>query len=286
MREKKQTSELLNSYKVPDSKYVKALLADEVSAYGGKIVVLDDDPTGVQTAHDIAVYTDWSTESIRSGFEEEQKMFFILTNSRGFTEQQTKKVHREIAGRVALVAEEKKMPYFIVSRSDSTLRGHYPLETEVLRQVSEERGTIIDGEILCPFFKEGGRFTVNNIHYVQYGNELVPAAQTEFAKDETFGYHSSFLGAYVQEKTNGEYCADDCIYISLEELRNLEFGKITEKLMQVCDFNKVIVNAIDEVDVQIFSIALYRAMRRGRHFMIRSAAALEKPWATWMTRHC
>ena len=31
-----------------------------------KLVVLDDDPTGVQTVHDVYVYTDWSMESIRA----------------------------------------------------------------------------------------------------------------------------------------------------------------------------------------------------------------------------
>lgn len=276
MEEKKQAIEILNSYRIPDRKKISVWLAEESEAYSGKIIVLDDDPTGVQTVHDIAVYTDWSMGSIRAGFEETEKMFFILTNSRGFTEQQARQAHREIAERIAQVAEEKKIPYFIISRSDSTLRGHYPLETEILQQVAGEHGVIIDGEILCPFFKEGGRFTVNNIHYVQYGNELVPAAQTEFAKDETFGYHNSFLGAYVQEKTKGMYRADDCIYISLEELRNLELGHITEKLVQAHDFGKIIVNAIDEVDVQIFAIALYRAMREGKHFIIRSAAALVK----------
>lgn len=276
IEEKKLKIEILKEYELPDRAAICDLLSEEVNSYPGKLVVLDDDPTGVQTVHDIVVYTDWTMESIRAGFEEEQKMFFILTNSRGFTEEQTRNAHREIAERVAMVSEEKKLPYLIISRSDSTLRGHYPLETEILRQVSEEQGTSVDGEILCPFFKEGGRFTIDNIHYVQYGSELVPAAQTEFAKDETFGYHNSFLGAYVQEKTKGNYTSDDCIYISLEELRRLELDKITEKLIQVHGFRKIIVNAIDELDVQIFSIALYRAMKAGKHFMIRSAAALVK----------
>ena len=46
-----------------------------------KKLVLDDDPTGVQTVHDVSVYTDWEEESIRKGFEEKESMFFILTNS-------------------------------------------------------------------------------------------------------------------------------------------------------------------------------------------------------------
>lgn len=58
----------------------------------------------------------------------------------------------------------------------------------------------IDGEILCPYFKEGGRFTINNIHYVKYDGELIPVGQTEFARDKTFGYKSSDLRCYIEEK--------------------------------------------------------------------------------------
>ena len=82
---------------------LKNLLKD----FHRKIVVLDDDPTGVQTVHDISVYTDWSEDSIAAGFAEENSMFFILTNSRAFTAEYTKQVHQTIAERVA--AEAKKM---------------------------------------------------------------------------------------------------------------------------------------------------------------------------------
>jgi uncharacterized protein YgbK (DUF1537 family) len=92
----------------------------------------------------------------------------------------------------------------IMSRSDSTLRGHYPLETNLLKEEMEANSGIkTDGEIMCPFFPEGGRFTIDNVHYVKYGEELVPAGETEFAKDKTFGYTSSDLPSYVEEKTSG-----------------------------------------------------------------------------------
>ena len=93
-----------------------------------------------------------------------------------------------------------RIPCVVMSRSDSTLRGHYPLETRILKEVLEERsGQKMDGEILCPFFKEGGRFTIRNVQYVRYGSELVPSGETEFAKDKTFGYHASHLAEYVEE---------------------------------------------------------------------------------------
>ena len=84
------------SFPAVDEKAVDALLRQEIAADATKFIVLDDDPTGVQTVHDISVYTDWSVESIKSGLLEENKVFYILTNSRGLTAEETTAVHREI----------------------------------------------------------------------------------------------------------------------------------------------------------------------------------------------
>lgn len=253
------------------------MLKAEIDSDRRKIVVLDDDPTGVQTIHDLAVYTGWDKESILDGFMEENKLFFILTNSRGFTREQTESAHREIAAVVDEVSKETGIDYLIMSRSDSTLRGHYPLETAVLREEIEKRSDkVLDGEILCPFFKEGGRFTIDNVHYVKYGDQLVPASDTEFARDLTFGYTAATLPGYIEEKTAGEYKAEDVVCISLEDIRRMDIDKITAQLMAVRGFNKVVVNAVDYSDVKVFCIALYRAMNAGKNFMFRTAAALVK----------
>lgn len=265
--------------KIPavDVKVVDELLAKELAELNKKIVVLDDDPTGVQTVHDISVYTDWSKESIEKGFKEENSMFFILTNSRGFTAVETEKAHKEIALNITEVAKKLNKDFIVISRSDSTLRGHYPLETKVLKDTIETNSDVkYDGEVLMPFFKEGGRFTVNNVHYVQYDEYLVPAGETEFAKDRTFGYTKSHMGEYIEEKTKGEFKASNTTYISLEDIRNLAIDTITEQLLKVDNFNKVVVNAVDYVDVKIVTIALIRAIKAGKNFMYRSAAALTK----------
>ena len=134
----------------------------------------------------------------------------------------------------------------------------------------------MDGDILCPYFREGGRFTLDNVHYVRYGAELVPCGQTEFAKDETFGYHASNLCEYIEEKTGGKVRAGDVTCISLESLRAMDFDGIEAQLLAVHDYGHVIVNAVADCDVKVFAVALYRAMAKGRHFTIRSAAALVK----------
>lgn len=277
MGEKKINAEILNTYQLPERDLADKLLAEEAEKSRLKMIVLDDDPTGVQTVHDVSVYTDWSVESMREGFAEENKLFFVLTNSRGFTEEETIKAHREIVNNVETAAREANMEYCIINRSDSTLRGHFPLETKIVKEEMEKRNSWkVDGEILCPYFKEGGRFTLDNVHYVKYGDELVPAGQTEFAKDETFGYISSNLCEYVEEKTKGEFKAEDCITISLKLLRSMDYEEIERKLMSVKNYGKIIVNAIDDIDVKIFCTALYRAIAKGRHYTLRTAAALVK----------
>lgn len=271
------STDILNSYKKLDEAAVDLLLNREIAGNKKKIVVLDDDPTGVQTVHDISVYTNWQKESMEQAFAEEKNLFYILTNSRGLTEEQTAKVQREIAEVVDEAAKESGKEYLFISRSDSTLRGHYPLETVILKECYEKNtGKNIDGEILCPFFKEGGRYTIDNIHYVKYGETLVPANETEFAKDKTFGYMAASMPEYVEEKTRRAYKKEDVICISLEDVRNLNLDKIEKQLLDVKDFNKIIVNAMDYVDVKVFCVALYRAMAKGKVFMLRTAAAIVK----------
>ena len=267
---------ILKQLPAADLETADRLLKRELSEDFHKIVVLDDDPTGVQTVHDVSVYTDWSMESIAAGFREDNKVFYILTNSRGMTQEETETIHKEIGEAVVRVSKEQKKPFLLISRSDSTLRGHYPLETETLRACLEKGGIHADGEIITPYFKDGGRFTIGNIHYVKQGDELVPAAETEFARDKTFGYTHSSLPEYIEEKTNGRYPAESVTCISLEDLRGLRLDQIEEQLMRAENFEKICVNAADDVDLTVFSIALYRAVRNGKYFIFRSAAGLVK----------
>ncbi len=276
MAEKTISIDVLEKYNKPDEAEIDELLRKEIDKNDTKFVVLDDDPTGVQTVHDISVYTDWTVDSMKKGFMDGNKVFYILTNSRGMTAAETTKIHHEILDSVAQAAAETGKNYQFISRSDSTLRGHYPLETELLKEGVEKTGKTVDAEVLFPFFKEGGRFTIDNTHYVKYGDELVPAAQTEFAKDKTFGYTHSAIPEYVEEKTKGAYKAENVTCISLEDLRALNIDRITEQLTSVSGFNKVCVNAIDYCDVKVFCIALYRAMAAGKNYMFRTAAGFVK----------
>ena len=247
-----------------------------LKAFNRKIIVLDDDPTGVQTVHDVNVYTRWTDEAIEAGFAEPNPMFFILTNSRAFSSERTRQEHELIAERIVRASKKFNRKFVVISRSDSTLRGHYPLETEVLRETFEREGYPIDGEVLMPFFKEGGRFTINDVHYVEDGDWLIPAGETEFARDKSFGYTCSNLAEYIEEKSDGQYKASDVMSISIDDLRAFKVDEIAARLEKVTDFGKVIVNAVDYVDVKVFVFALVKAMMAGKNFLFRSAAALTK----------
>ena len=268
---------IINTFCAVNEQQVNETLSNALSRLNRKIVVLDDDPTGVQTIHDISVFTDWTKDTLKEAFSENNSMFFILTNSRGFIKDQTAQVHKEIARNIVNASNITGKDFIIISRSDSTLRGHYPLETSTvkneLENLTEKR---FDGEIIFPFFKEGGRFTIDNIHYVKEKDKLIPAGLTEFAKDKTFGYHFSHLGEWCEEKTEGTYKADKMIYISLNDLRSCNYEKIEAQMLTAEGFNKVIVNAVDYVDVKVFTVAYLRALAKNKEFIFRSAAAITK----------
>lgn len=276
-RQKRQPLSVLGQFPQADTKRAEEVLQEALKDFDRKIVVLDDDPTGVQTVHGVFVYTDWEQDTILEAFEEEAQMFFILTNSRSFSAEETKAVHRQIAERVSRAAQQTGKEFVLISRGDSTLRGHYLLETEILREsISAEQGYDFDGEIICPFFPEGGRYTFGNVHYVREGDTLIPAGMTEFAQDKSFGYQASDLTEYVQEKTGGDYQAAECICISVEELRAFDVDGIYSKLMSACGFDKIILNAVCYEDVKVFCAAFVRAVKAGKHFLARTAAAFPK----------
>ena len=255
---------------------VRHLYDEAYRDFDSQVMVLDDDPTGVQTVHDIPVVTDWAEATLKDAMGE-NRMFFVLTNSRSFSAEKTAAAHREMAQNACRAARETGKRLMLISRGDSTLRGHYPLETKVLRETLEEMGhPAFSGEVLCPFFREGGRFTLNGVHYVKEGDRLTPAAQTEFARDKTFGYHHSHLAEYIQEKSGGSIPADKVLLITLRELRGLAWDDIEQRLLHAEDFHYIAADALEEADVQALAVILMRLEKKGRRYMFRSAAAVPK----------
>ncbi len=166
-----------------------------------KMVVLDDDPTGIQTVHGCLLITQWDEESVREGFADAEPFFYILTNTRAMTREEASRVTREAMETVVRVNRDYGYRLIVVSRSDSCLRGHFPLETDVMRQVLTAHGYRVPGRTtFCPAFIEAGRVTIDGIHYMRDGERLVPVSETEFARDNVFAYHTSVLRDYISEK--------------------------------------------------------------------------------------
>ena len=159
-----------------------------------KIIVLDDDPTGSQTVHSCLLLTQWDVETLRIGLADASRIVFVLTNTRSLTPIEATNVTREVCRNLKVaIAAENIQDFMIVSRSDSTLRGHYPIETDA---IAEELGGF-DAHFLVPAFFEGGRFTKSSVHYLVVNGVPTPVHETEFAKDSVFGYQHSYVPDYV-----------------------------------------------------------------------------------------
>ncbi|PTU22931.1 hypothetical protein P175DRAFT_0432414 [Aspergillus ochraceoroseus IBT 24754] len=241
-----------------------------------RLVILDDDPTGTQTCHDIAVLTVWDIPALASELRNpaSARGFFILTNSRALPPPEVESLIRTICQNVAQAAKTTGVAVDIVLRGDSTLRGHFPLEADVAQSVFGE----VDAWILAPFFFQGGRFTIADVHYVAEGERLVPAGGTAFARDATFGYTSSNLREYIMEKAPGRFTAGQLHSITIEDIRVGGPQVVCEKLLALSKDDGgggmvVIVNAAAESDMHVFVAGLLLAKAKGKRYIYRTGAA-------------
>ncbi|KAK4499712.1 hypothetical protein PRZ48_010230 [Zasmidium cellare] len=227
------------------------------------LVVLDDDPTGTQTCHDINVLTVWDESTLVEEFESDCIGFFILTNSRALPPIEARELIRTICKAVKHAATKAGKEFEIVLRGDSTLRGHFPLEPEAAEEVVGKA----DIWILAPFFEQGGRLTINDVHYVAGpDSELTPAAQTPFAKDATFGYTQSNLRDYVVEKSKGSIARDRVQSITLEDIRVGGPSKVAQRLSNFEPGSVVVVNSAVTTDMETFMQGLLEARSSGKTF--------------------
>jgi len=237
---------------------------------GSTLIVMDDDPTGCQTVHDIPILTAWPVEALRAEFGR-SPVFFILTNSRSLPVREAIDLDREVARNIVKAASPSERRFMVISRSDSTLRGHFRAEIETL---TAEFGWQNAVKLCIPAFFEGGRFTIDDVHYVKEGAELVPAAETPYAKDPSFGFASSNLKDYICEKTGGAVAREDVCSISLQDIRRGGPEAVAEKLAGCSDGSFCVVNACERSDMDVVALAVFQAMETGKRFLFRTAAAI------------
>jgi uncharacterized protein YgbK (DUF1537 family) len=232
-----------------------------------KIIVLDDDPTGSQTVHSCLLLMQWDVETLCLGMNDPSPIFFILTNTRAQTPDgaatTTQEVCQNLKRALAIVGIQD---FLVVSRSDSTLRGHYPIETDV---IAAELGPF-DAHFLVPAFFEGGRTTRDSIHYLQVNGVDTPVHETEFARDSVFSYSSSYLPDYVAEKTQGRIPAQQVERFLLTDLRS---GRL-QRLQALHHNQCCVVDAEAQSDLNQFAADILITAAKGKRFLFRSAASL------------
>jgi uncharacterized protein YgbK (DUF1537 family) len=236
-----------------------------------RIIVLDDDPTGSQTVHSCLLLTRWDPLTLTEALRDTSPLFFVLTNTRGMDAASAAAVTREVCRNLkqalaGLTAGGRPMAPILVSRSDSTLRGHYPVETDV---IAGELGPY-DAHFLVPAFFEGGRFTRDSVHYLLVDGRPVPVHETEFARDSVFGYHHSYLPAYVEEKTGGRIAASAVERFLLAEVRGDPLPRLLGLTGNAC----AVVDAETQDDLDRFADAVRRATKAGKRYLFRSGASL------------
>ncbi|MEH2229994.1 MAG: four-carbon acid sugar kinase family protein [Nostoc sp.] len=232
-----------------------------------KIIVLDDDPTGSQTVHSCLLLMHWDVETLRRGLQDDSPIFFVLTNTRSLTPESAASITKEVCQNLKIALKAEGIDDFlIVSRSDSTLRGHYPIETDAIAQ---ELGPF-DAHFLVPAFFDGGRITRDSVHYLIIGGVTTPVHETEFARDSVFSYHHSYLPKYVEEKTQGRISAEVVERFLLADIRA---GSL-ERLLQLHGNQCAVVDGETQADLNRFAVDILAAASQGKRFLFRSAASI------------
>jgi uncharacterized protein YgbK (DUF1537 family) len=248
-----------------------ALLRSSVIRSGRRVVVLDDDPTGTQTVADVPVITQWSLDDLRWALTQPTTALFVLTNSRSMPAGQARRVTAEIVANLALAAAELRVNVSLISRSDSTLRGHFPAETDSIAETWEQAfGRRIDVTLLCPAYPEAGRVTIDDIHWVTDGSMLVPVTETEFARDPTFGYGRSGLKEWIAERSGGRWPADEVASISLGDIRAGGPSQVARMVMSHHGGAPMVVNAADPADLDVVALGVVLAEAAGKTVLCRT----------------
>ena len=235
-----------------------------------KVFVLDDDPTGTQTVHDTIVLTEWTVPALIREMESADPVCYILTNSRSVNAAGAVALNQDIALNLRAAAERTGRPFSVISRSDSTLRGHFPAETDALAATAD---CPADGVLIIPAFMAGGRYTIRGAHYVQEGSMLVPAAQTPYARDAVFGYQHSDLRRWVEEKTGGLVNSADVVSLSIDVIRGEGPEGVGAILDELAGGVVCVVDAVSERDLEVVALACIRAEAAGKRLIVRSAAS-------------
>lgn len=238
---------------------------------GRRTVVLDDDPTGSQSVHGVSVVTVIDAGEFEAVLSVPESTCFILTNTRSLAEADAAALNREAGTMLFGLASRLGIELDVVSRSDSTLRGHVIAE---VRELDVARRTVLgegyDGVLLVPAYFEAGRFTRGDVHWATVAGKPTPTGETEFAKDATFGYRASNLKEFVSEKSGGAIALEQVLSVSIDDIRVGGVDRVAQILGSAHDLQFIVINATDFADLEIVVLGLQQAQRAGKVFLHRS----------------
>src|SRR5699024_847030 len=165
----------------------------------------------------------------------------------------------------------------VVSRSDSTLRGHVIAEPVAIADELAAHGREVDAFVLCPAMIEAGRFTEDDIHYATVDGRAVEVAQTDFARDATFGYSHSDLREFLAERSDGAIAAADVLSFSLTDIRSGGTRRVRVIRAAARDRTRVGVNRTEYTDMGVAVRGEAGLETGGRTFVTRGAPSLPAP---------
>lgn len=234
-------------------------------------MVLDDDPTGTQTVADVPVLTRWEVDDLRWAFQQGSRVFYVLTNTRSLGPAEMGQRNRQVVLALAQAAAREGQQFVVVSRGDSTLRGHFPAETDVLGEALAAAGRgAPDGVVIVPAYIEAGRLTVRSVHWASSPSGFVPVGESEFARDATFGYRSSDLREYVLEKAGNRWSRDDVALITVDNIRSGGPDAVAKVLSGLHGARPVVVDAACDDDLRVVALGAMEAESLGACLLYRA----------------
>jgi uncharacterized protein YgbK (DUF1537 family) len=261
----------------PDDDGLRASIRAMRAEDGLLLGALDDDPTGSQAVHGVQVVTVLETDAYQAAFDA-AAVCFVLTNTRSLAGPAAVERTGRAARGLLAVAGARGARIQLVSRSDSTLRGHVMAEVAAV-QDAQRGASGYDGILLVPAFLEAGRVTAADIHWARAGRELIPVGRTEFARDAAFGYSASDLKDFVSEKSGGVIGRDTVASLSLADIRVGGPDRVRDLLAGVRDGTWVVVNATEYSDLETVACGVLLAEREGRRFGFRTGPSFVRALA-------
>ncbi|MBF4568093.1 four-carbon acid sugar kinase family protein [Plantibacter sp. VKM Ac-2880] len=225
-----------------------------------KTLILDDDPTGTQSASGVDVLLEWDADLLETALGSADAVY-LLTNTRAVPEDEAVSLLERTRDQAAEAGRRLGERIHVVLRGDSTLRGHVFPETAVF---TGDRSVIV----FVPAFPEGGRTTIDGTHYVRIGDETLPAHETEYAQDPVFPFRSGHLPDYVREQSGRE-----AAHFGLAGLRD-GATEFRAALRDAVPGTVLLPDAETGDDVRIIAQAVTAAWADGADVVVRSASPL------------